>query len=66
MSRKKFLPASAVIALATLGSVGTAAVAAADVSPAATGYSWGAEQVGLNFTQPAAHDIAFHFTRPGG
>ena len=65
MSLKKFLPA--VIVLAT---VGTAAVAvpagAAGVSPAASGYSWGADQVGLNFTQPAAHDISFHFTSPRG
>ena len=30
-----------------------------------TSFSWGADQVGLNFTQPG-QDLAFHFTRPGG
>jgi hypothetical protein len=36
--------------------------AAAETSPEATGFSWGADEVGLNFALPAVQ----HFTRPAG
>jgi hypothetical protein len=38
---------------------------APQTTSAETSFSWGAEQVGLNFTQPG-QDVSFNFTRPGG
>jgi hypothetical protein len=53
------------------GGIATVLAALAITAPAGASVpdspeSWGADQVGLNFTQPAAQDISFHFTRPGG